>query len=806
MIRPTRHTLSVSLMFTLCWLLILPAVALAQVPYAATPDWVSADTEVSTGALLADIDQDTWPDLVVANGNDIHRQRLVVYYNQGDGTFPANPDWQSDDVDYHGHLAVGDVNGDGWPDVAVSVYIGPGGFSQDGEVKLYLNDGAGALAATPSWTADEDVYTFRCAFGDLDNDGDLDLAVACGESYYNRPRYNRIFRNTGGMLETLPIWEAAELDSSYDVSWGDVDNDGDLDLAFCCAGSPNKVYFNNGGVMATTAGWNSGDTAEQDANTLAWGDVNGDDWLDLAVADNDQQGGSGRFKLYLNNGAGMLGSTPAWTSSEGGYGSSVVFSDMDNDGDLDLFSGQWWGPVRVHENQGGTLTSSAIWASSTNSVVERICFADTDRDQVQLRSADFFTTPGRTLYYLPHRPVKRILSAMVNTTQLDFCADLENGWISLAEDPSGGWLVVLYESSIDLEMAVSNWDSDDGNYLFVNSGMPEYDGLILAGPGPGPDNPPEVRGFVPGGGLVVSFPAYGVDRYGVNVAAGRIDDDAGYEIVTGPGPGDVFGPQVRAFSATGVPVPGASFLAYGTNRYGVNVSCGDLDGDGRDEFVTGAGPGAVFGPHVRGFSYQGGTVAPVPGVSYFAYGTPKWGVNVCCGDVDGDGTDEIVTGAGPGAVYGPHVRGWNVDGGTAAAMAGVSFLAYGTNKFGINVACGDIDGDGMAEIITGAGPGVVFGPHVRGWNVDGGTAAAIPGVSFFAYDTTEYGVNVGCGDLDDDGIDEIITGPGPGPDFPARIRGWNHDGSGLTAMGGIDFLAWPAGDVGYGARVAFLEE
>jgi len=77
-----------------------------------------------------------------------------------------------------------------------------------------------------------------------------------------------------------------------------------------------------------------------------------------------------------------------------------------------------------------------------------------------------------------------------------------------------------------------------------------------------------------------------------------------------------------------------------------------------DEVVTGAGPGAVFGPHVRAWDYDGGSgVTQVPGVSYFAYGTPKWGVNICCGDIDGDGYDEIVTGAGPGAVYGPHVRG-----------------------------------------------------------------------------------------------------------------------------------------------------
>ncbi len=135
-----------------CLLLLAAAPVSAQIPYGTSPSWISSDTQVSTGAALADIDRDGWPDLVVSNGNDIHRQRVAVYYNQGDGIFPGSPDWQSTDIDYHGHLSVGDVNGDGWPDVAVSVYIGAAGFSQDGTVKLYLNDGAGTLGATTAWT------------------------------------------------------------------------------------------------------------------------------------------------------------------------------------------------------------------------------------------------------------------------------------------------------------------------------------------------------------------------------------------------------------------------------------------------------------------------------------------------------------------------------------------------------------------------------------------------------------------------------------------------------------------------------
>ncbi len=326
--------------------------------------------------------------------------------------------------------------------------------------------------------------------------------------------------------------------------------------------------------------------------------------------------------------------------------------------------------------------------------------------------------------------------------------------------------------------------------------------LIVTGPGPGPDNVCRVAGWDPDNpsSSDFAFSAYGVDKYGVNVAVGDLTGDGYDEILTGPGPGAVFGPQVRGWGADAEQLPGLNFMAYGTNKYGVNVCAGNLDDDVYDEIITGAGPGAVFGPHVRGWNYDdSGAVTAIPGLSYFAYGAPKYGVNVCCGDIDGDGYDEIITGAGPGTVYGPHVRGWNVDGGATTPIGGVSFLAYGTNQWGVNVASGDFDGDGIDEILTGAGPGAVFGPHVRGWNVDGGTATSIAGISFMAWEYTEWGVNVGAGDVDGDGIDEIFAGAGPGAAYDAWVRGYNYDGGTLERV--FDFTAYGAPVITHGVNV-----
>jgi len=312
----------------------------------------------------------------------------------------------------------------------------------------------------------------------------------------------------------------------------------------------------------------------------------------------------------------------------------------------------------------------------------------------------------------------------------------------------------------------------------------ESGGFLVTGPGPDYDNGPIVRLYTPEQDAEAGhqFSAYGVPHYGVNVSCGDIDGDGRSEIITGAGPGDVFGPHVRGFSLLDSPVPGVSFLAYGTNKFGVNVAAGDIDADGFCEIVTGAGPGAVFGPHVRGWNYDGsGGVTAIPGISYFAYGTPKWGVNVSCGDIDGDGYDEIVTGAGPGAVYGPHVRGWNWDGGpTISPIAGVSFLAYGTNRMGINVTCGDVDGDGIDEIVTGPGPSFYFGAHVRGWNCDGSAVTPMAGISFFAWspDDLRYGANVFSGaDLNGNGRDELVVGQGPDPEADTWVKVYMYEDS-----------------------------
>jgi len=327
---------------------------------------------------------------------------------------------------------------------------------------------------------------------------------------------------------------------------------------------------------------------------------------------------------------------------------------------------------------------------------------------------------------------------------------------------------------------------------------------LVAAPGPWENNPADVRVFDirEGDTLLNEFKAYHADKFGSNVTLGDPALDLEKEIITGPGPGSVYGPHIRAFRMMGAPLYGINFLAYGTKKYGANVACGDVDGDGYDEIITGAGPGAVFGPHVRGWNYDDATITPMGRINFFAYGTRQFGVNPACGDMDGDGYEEIITGAGPGYIFGPHVRGWKYDGQTVTAMTDISFMAYASKHYGVRVGTGDIQGDIRDEILTGPGPGAMLGAHVRAFCCDSGKAQPVTGVNFMAYPGYRYGVNVTAGNAD--GLDrgEIITGPGPGWDNAARVRVWHFDGTSVTSSPGRDFYAFTTPDYRYGVNVA----
>ena len=238
---------------------------------------------------------------------------------------------------------------------------------------------------------------------------------------------------------------------------------------------------------------------------------------------------------------------------------------------------------------------------------------------------------------------------------------------------------------------------------------------------------------------------------GLPLTAADFDGDRRADIVTGSLPGEQTRVTVRS-AADGRVLQ--SFLPFGAGfKGGASVAVADFNRDGLPELVVGAGPGG--GPHVRIFNTDGDVVG-----SFFAYAPIfSGGVSVATGDVDGDGTPEIVTGAGPGG--GPHVKVFN--GVDRSELPG--FFAYDKAFHGgVSVSTVDWNNDGRADIVTGAGPG--GGPHVKVF--DGKTGTTID--SFFSYVRSfDGGVAVSAGDVNGDGKTEIITAPGArgGPHYRA---------------------------------------
>src|SRR5439155_741630 len=161
--------------------------------------------------------------------------------------------------------------------------------------------------------------------------------------------------------------------------------------------------------------------------------------------------------------------------------------------------------------------------------------------------------------------------------------------------------------------------------------------------------------------------------------------------------------------------------------------------------------------------------------SFFAYPGFMGGVRVGAGDINGDGIADIITGTGPGAAGG-NVKVF--DGLTGTLIR--SFLAFDPSfTGGVFVAGGDVNGDGLADIIVGTDTG---SSQVKVF--DGITGAVI--ASFLAYTGFTGGVRVGAGDINGDGAADIITAPGPGSSgVPVKVF------DGLTNMEIRNFAAYP---------------
>ena len=320
---------------------------------------------VGAGCAFLDYDNDGWMDIYLVNSGrcdfyDPHPPlRNALYHNNRDGTFSDVTERAGVPGDAYGMgVAVGDYDGDGFPDIYVTQYP---------QSILYHNNGNGTFTdVTASAGVSASGWGTSAVWFDYDNDGKLDLFV-CRFVDFDKAKNKWCGDRTTGMrfycipsvYDPMPCWlfhnngdgtftdvsKKSGIANSLAKAWGvvaaDINNDGLMDLFVANDTVPNFLFVNRGGGkfeengLLAGVGYSSYGRARSGMGVDA-ADYDQDGWVDLFVANVDQE----MFSLYHNNKNESfadvalptgIGSTTRLLS---GWG--LKFFDYDNDGNLDL--------------------------------------------------------------------------------------------------------------------------------------------------------------------------------------------------------------------------------------------------------------------------------------------------------------------------------------------------------------------------------------------------------------------------------------------------------------------------------------
>jgi hypothetical protein len=340
-------------------------------------------------ARAVDVDADGDLDLIVA----CEAQPNVLLLNDGQGRFSDAsgriPQVALDSED----IAVGDFDRDGDPDVVIVTEDPVGGVRYN---EYYLNDGKGNFSDVHT-RLPPTIESNAVAAADIDNDGDLDLVVG------DRGRERALMNDGRGFFsdESATRLPAAPDDATQDVTLGDVDRDGDLDLVVANEQGTNQLLLNDGRGFFTPAPAGSlplRQTREATRNADL-GDVDGDGDLDLLFANVSFGGGDPQGRLLLNNGRGVFSDVTSARLAGmvvGAIDADLV--DVDGDADIDIVTAHFpAGPYRVYLNDGrgsfGDATARFFPPALTGQGLE-IEAADFDGDRrLDLYLANFVGSP-----------------------------------------------------------------------------------------------------------------------------------------------------------------------------------------------------------------------------------------------------------------------------------------------------------------------------------------------------------------------------------------------------------------------------
>jgi hypothetical protein len=298
-------------------------------------------SEYSNQLSLCDIDGDLDLDIAWGNGSTGAAIKERIYINNGAGVFTDETDARTGGfAGWARGVEFGDCDNDGDWDLIIAQ-------DTNKRPQLFINDGNGFFTNGTSHLPLIAMSSSRAQFGDVDNDGDLDLIFcnggAGGRFGAGQPQ---LFINDGagnytdGTAGGFPIGNITE---QSDIVFGDVDNDFDLDILLGCRTVASRLWINNGaGVFTNT-------TFPPDGSSYSFdfGDANGDGDLDLISIE------GGPDKMFANNGAGVYTNVSAEISPNTSIDDNDSrFFDYDNDGDMDFIVASLGSVERIYRNNG----------------------------------------------------------------------------------------------------------------------------------------------------------------------------------------------------------------------------------------------------------------------------------------------------------------------------------------------------------------------------------------------------------------------------------------------------------------------